>query len=146
VKHSPGDEETEKEVSKSSFPVRMAHTTKSFVFSIFSPNNGEPSSSAVRRFEWYADGASEFLRLLELGGRPRRPMPFDPLVRHLLNGKQLHHRIIQANRCPLFLQLMAYVSAEYGIEASLIFFLCRQMAMALFGCARILALVNSKQL
>jgi hypothetical protein len=31
-------------------------------------------------------------------------MPFDPLVRHLLNGKKLQHRIIQANRRPLFLQ------------------------------------------
>jgi hypothetical protein len=98
------DEHTEKEVRNSSFPVRIAHTTKSFIFSIFSPNKDESSSSAVRRFEWFADGASEFLRLLELGGRPRHHMPSDPLVRHLLNGKKLQHRIIQANKHPLLLQ------------------------------------------
>jgi len=115
------DEETEKEVRKSSFPVRIAHTTKSFVSSIFSPNKDESNSSTVRRFEWFADGASEFLRLLELGGRPRHHMPFDPLVRHLLNGKKLQHRIIQANRRPLFLQLVPYITAEYGVEARFIF-------------------------
>jgi hypothetical protein len=114
------DEQTEEEVRKSSFPVRIAHTTKSFVFSIFSPNKDESSSSAVRRFEWFADGASEFLRLLELGGRPRYHTPFDPLVRHLLNGEKLQHIIIQANKRPLFLQLVAYINAGHGIEAKFI--------------------------
>ncbi|CAD6220429.1 unnamed protein product [Miscanthus lutarioriparius] len=115
------EEQTEKEVRNSSFPVRIAHTTKSFVFSIFGPNKDESNSSTVRRFEWFADRASEFLRLLELGGRPRHHMPFDPLVRHLLNGKKLQHRILQANRRPLFLQLVPYITAEYGVEARLIF-------------------------
>ncbi|XP_066398502.1 uncharacterized protein [Miscanthus floridulus] len=115
------DEHTEKEVRNSSFPVRIAHTTKSFVFSIFSPGKDESSSSAVQRFEWFADGASEFLRLLELGGRPRYHMPFNPLVRHLLNGKKLQHIIIQANKRPLFLQLVPYINAGYGIGAKFIF-------------------------
>jgi len=115
------NEQTEEEVRKSSFPVRIAHTTKSFVSSIFSPNKDESNSSTVRRFEWFTDGASEFLRLLELGGRPRHHMPFDPLVRHLLNGKKLQHRIIQANRWPLFLQLVPYITSDYGIEAKFIF-------------------------
>jgi hypothetical protein len=35
------EEQTEMEVRKSSFPVRIAHTTKSFVFSIFSTNKDE---------------------------------------------------------------------------------------------------------
>ncbi|KAF8775041.1 hypothetical protein HU200_005092 [Digitaria exilis] len=115
------DVETEKRVRKSSLPVRIAHTAKSFAFSIFSPNKDESNSSIVRRFEWFADGASEFLRLLELGGRPHCHMPLDPLVRHLLTGKKLQHRIIRANKCPLFLQLVPFITAEYGIEARLIF-------------------------
>jgi hypothetical protein len=115
------DEQTEKEVRKSSFPIRIAHTTKSFVCSIIGPSKDESNSSAVRRFEWFADGASKFLRLLEFGGRLCRHMPFDHLVRHLLNGKKLQHRIIQANRRPLFLQLVPYITAEYGMEARFIF-------------------------
>ena len=115
------DEETEKRVRNSSFPVRIAHTTKSFVFSIFSPNKDESNSSIVRRFEWFADGASEFLRLVELGGTPYCHMPFDTLIRHLLTGKKLQHRIIRANKCPLFLQLVPFITAEYRIEARLIF-------------------------
>jgi hypothetical protein len=115
------DEQIEKEVRKSSFPVRIAHTTKSFVFSIFGPNKDESNSSTVRRIEWFADGASEFLRLLELGGWPRHHMPFDPLVRHLLNGKKLQHKIIQANKRTLFLQWVPYINAGYGMEAKFIF-------------------------
>ncbi|CAO2189474.1 unnamed protein product [Urochloa humidicola] len=115
------DEETERRVRESSFPVRIAHTTKSLVFSIFGPNKDESNSSIVRRFEWFADGASEFLRLVQLGGTPHCHMPFDPLTRHLLTGKKLQHRIIRANKSPLFLQLVPYTTADYGIEARLIF-------------------------
>jgi len=115
------DEEIEKRVRNSPFPVRIAHTTKSFVFSIFSPNKDESNISVVRRFEWFADGASEFLRLVELGGTPYCHMPFDTLIRHLLTGKKLQHRIIRANKCPLFLQLVPFITAEYRIEARLIF-------------------------
>ncbi|KAJ1287536.1 hypothetical protein BS78_02G017900 [Paspalum vaginatum] len=115
------DEETENEVRRSSFPKRIAHTAKSFVSSIFCPNKDESNSSAVRRFEWFADGGSEFLRLVELGGTPRRHMPFDPLIRHLLAGKKIQHRILQANGHPLFLLLEPYVTAEYGNEARLFF-------------------------
>ncbi|KAJ1287532.1 hypothetical protein BS78_02G017500 [Paspalum vaginatum] len=116
------DEQTEKEVSKSKFPKRIAHTAKSFVSSIFSSaNKDEASNSVVRRFEWFADGASEFLRLVELGGTPRRHMPFDPLIRHLLAGKKLHHRIIQADKCPLILLWVPFITAEHGIEGSLLF-------------------------
>jgi hypothetical protein len=74
------DEHMEKEVRNSLFPVHIAHTTKSFILSIFSPNKDESSSSAVQGFEWFADGASEFLRLLELGGRPRYHMPLTLLL------------------------------------------------------------------
>ncbi|RCV29719.1 hypothetical protein SEVIR_6G033214v4 [Setaria viridis] len=115
------DVETEKRVRNSSFPVRMAHTTKSFVFSVISFNKDESNSSIARRFEWLADGAREFLRLVELGGTPRCHMPFDPLIMHLLACKKLQHRIIRANKCPLFLQLVPYITSDHGIEARLIF-------------------------
>jgi hypothetical protein len=48
-------------------------------------------------------------------------MPFDSLIRHLLAGKILKHRIIRANKCPLFLLLAPFISAEHGIEGRLYF-------------------------
>ena len=48
-------------------------------------------------------------------------MPFDPLIRHLLAGKILKHRIITANKCLLFLLLAPFISAEHGIEGRLFF-------------------------
>ena len=85
------EEEMEQEVKNYSFPKRIAHTTKSFVSSFLSgstSSNYESSRCAVRRFEWFADCASDFLRFLELG-TPRQYMFLDPLVRHLLAGKAL---------------------------------------------------------
>ncbi|KAJ1287535.1 hypothetical protein BS78_02G017800 [Paspalum vaginatum] len=114
------DEEAENEVRKSSFPRRVAHATKSIVSSIFSLNNNDDSdSSAVRRFERFADGATEFLRFVEFGGTPCRHMPFDHLVRHLLTGKKLQYMTIQANRCTLILLLAPFVTEEHGVEARL---------------------------
>ncbi|CAL5091716.1 unnamed protein product [Urochloa decumbens] len=63
------EEEIQEGVRKSSFPSRIAHHVKSFISSIFNTNSGSTSSSddelsissAVRRFECFADGASEFL-------------------------------------------------------------------------------------
>ncbi|CAD6220437.1 unnamed protein product [Miscanthus lutarioriparius] len=116
------DEETEKEERKSSFPKRIARTTRSFVSSIFRPNKNEMMNTSIaRRFEWFADGASEFIRLVELGGTPRHHMPFHPLNQYLLAGKKLHHRIIQENKRHLFLLLVPFTTSEYGIEARLIF-------------------------
>ncbi|KAF8673182.1 hypothetical protein HU200_048731 [Digitaria exilis] len=109
------------EVRNSSFPKRVAQTTKSLVFPIFFCNKDDSIRSIVRRFEWFADGASEFLRFLELGGTPRYVRLFDPLIRHLLTGKKLQHKIVRANKCPLYLVWMPFITAEYGIEATLIF-------------------------
>ncbi|CAD6253331.1 unnamed protein product [Miscanthus lutarioriparius] len=44
-------------------------------------------STVLRRFERFADGATEFLRYVELGGTPCRYMFSVPLIRHLLAGK-----------------------------------------------------------
>jgi len=72
-KRSLEDKETKEKLRQSSFPRRVAHSTKSFLSSLASHrNNGEPSSKAVvQRFERLANGAGDFLRLVQLGGTPR---------------------------------------------------------------------------
>jgi hypothetical protein len=96
------DEHMEQEVRNLSFPKRIAHAERSFISSSFSHNNTSPSTSVVQRFEWFADGASEFLRFIELGGTPRLLLPFDSLIKHLLEGKK-QQKIVRGNGCPLFL-------------------------------------------
>ncbi|CAL5077990.1 unnamed protein product [Urochloa decumbens] len=95
------DEQMECEVRNSSLPNRIAHATKSFVFSVLNRNNNELTKSIVQRFEWYADGASKFLRFIELGGTLCCHMPFDSLVKNLFGGKELHHKIVRGNKYPL---------------------------------------------
>jgi hypothetical protein len=77
------DEHMEQEVKNASLSNRIVYATKSFAPSIFKRNDNELSRSIVQRFEWYADGASEFLRFIELGGTPRRHMTFDSLIKIL---------------------------------------------------------------
>ncbi|CAL5077156.1 unnamed protein product [Urochloa decumbens] len=116
------DEEIQKEVRKSSFPKRIAHSTTSFVYSIFSCNNDELDRSIVRRFEWFADGASEFVRLVELGGTPHGHMPFHSFIKQLFAGKALQHKIVQGNDYPLFLLwLVPFNTTEHGTQANLMF-------------------------
>ena len=73
------EEEVQQAIQRSSFPMRVAHTAMSFLSSIFSSgnNNKLTGSTTVRRFERFADGATEFLRYVELGGTPRRYTFFD---------------------------------------------------------------------
>ena len=83
------EEEVQQAVQSSSFPNRVAHTDMSFVSSIFSSANDDKlrGSTVVWRFKRFADGATEFLRYVELGGTPCRYMFSVPLIRHLLAGK-----------------------------------------------------------
>ncbi|CAO2148235.1 unnamed protein product [Urochloa humidicola] len=114
-------EQMEQEVRNSSLPKRIAHATKSFVSSVFNRDNGELSRSIITRFEWYADGASEFLRVMELGGTPHCHVPFDFLIKNLFAGKELCHKILQQNGHPLLqLWLAPFNTAEHGIEATLV--------------------------
>ncbi|XP_062183350.1 uncharacterized protein LOC133887419 [Phragmites australis] len=118
---SQGEEEgTENGVRKLTFPKRIAHTAKSFVSSIFNRGDDELSGSTVRRFEWFADGASEFLRYVELGGTPRQYMFFDPLVRHLLAGKGTEYSFVRGDQHLSFF-LKPFSPPEHGIEGSLKF-------------------------
>ncbi|KAF8713960.1 hypothetical protein HU200_027946 [Digitaria exilis] len=112
----------EQEVRNSNFPKRIAHATKSFIFSVFTHNDNDLSRSIVQRFEWFADGASEFLRFIELGGTPRRHMPFNSIIRHLFVGKELQHKIFRGKDYPsILLSLVPFSTAEHGMEACLKF-------------------------
>ncbi|CAL4981753.1 unnamed protein product [Urochloa decumbens] len=117
------EEQMEQEVRNSSFPRRIANVTKSFIFSAFGNNNNYQSSrSVVRRFEWFADSASEFLRFIEFGGTPSRQMSSDSFLKHLFAGKELQHTIVRGNEYPLFLLwLEPFFTEEHGIVACLVF-------------------------
>ncbi|XP_066392986.1 uncharacterized protein [Miscanthus floridulus] len=116
------EEQMKQEVRNSSFPRRIAHATKSFIFSAFGRNNYESSRSVVRRFEWFANSASEFLRFIELGGTPSRQMSFNSFVKHLFAGRELQHKIVRGNEYPLFLLwLVPFATKEHGIEVCLVF-------------------------
>ena len=116
------DEQMEREVKNTSLPNRVVHATKSFIFSVLNRSNNELSRFIIQRFEWYADGASEFLRFIELGGTPRCHMLFDSLVKNLLAGKVLHHKIIRGNKHPSFqLCLEPVCTSNHGTNAGLTF-------------------------
>ncbi|XP_066398911.1 uncharacterized protein [Miscanthus floridulus] len=117
------EEQMDQEVRNSSFPKWIAHATKSWFSSTFCRHSDNKlSRSMVRRFEWFADGASEFLLFIELGGTPRCHMSFgSALAKHLLTGKRLQQKINRENACHLFLQWVPFITAEHRIEANLIF-------------------------
>jgi hypothetical protein len=116
----------------SSLPSRVARTAKSFVSSILGYGGGDEdnelgggSAAAVRRFEWFADGASEFLRYVELGGSLRRRLtPLDSiLVRHLLAGRGTKYCSVHRGQ-HISLLLQPFSPPEHGgMQGTLLFFL-----------------------
>nr|TKW30240.1 hypothetical protein SEVIR_2G022600v2 [Setaria viridis] len=116
------DEQMERDVKNSSLPNRIVHATKSFALSIFKRNYNDLRRSIAQRFEWYADGASEFLRFIELGGTPCLHMHFESLVKNIFAGKELHHKIVRGNEYPLFQLLLSPIrNPVHGIDVSLTF-------------------------
>ncbi|KAF0931895.1 hypothetical protein E2562_007087 [Oryza meyeriana var. granulata] len=118
--------EDDEAASRSSFPRRVAHATRSLVSALIGGRDGDSdksssSSSApaanVRRFERLADGASEFLKLVELGGtRPRQHAFFDPLIGRLLAGETLNYRSVRGRKfCYLGVRPVSF--EERGVEA-----------------------------
>ncbi|CAN6361273.1 unnamed protein product [Urochloa humidicola] len=71
------EQEAMRQRRSSSFPRRLAHAAKNSIFdaaALFGRgcgDSGHAAAAAVRRFEWLADGAGEFVRFVELGGTPR---------------------------------------------------------------------------
>uniref|UniRef100_A0A0D9WV15 Rx N-terminal domain-containing protein n=1 Tax=Leersia perrieri TaxID=77586 RepID=A0A0D9WV15_9ORYZ len=114
------EEEMEQQVRNSSFLSRIVHATKSLVSSIFHSGTDELSRSAVRRFEWFADGANDFLRSVEFGCTPHSYFFFDPLIRHLLAGERLEYKLVEGNKQHLF-WIRPINITEQGVEAKLIF-------------------------
>ena len=116
------DERMEQEVRSSSIAKRVLHATKLFVSSVLNCNSNELSRCITQRFEWYADGASEFLRFIQFGGTPRCHMPFhSSLVKNLFAGKELHHKIVWGIVYPSFqFSLVPIISQVLGIEAILV--------------------------
>uniref|UniRef100_A0A0D9ZGA6 Uncharacterized protein n=1 Tax=Oryza glumipatula TaxID=40148 RepID=A0A0D9ZGA6_9ORYZ len=116
------EKEIEVQVKQSSFPRRVAHATKSFIVSFIGHNNDDYSSSAiVRRFERIADSADSFLRFVQLGGRPRRYLFFDPLIAHLFAGKSLRYQTLHDGSQYHFFSIRPMSFEERGLEAMLFF-------------------------
>uniref|UniRef100_A0A0D9W1S5 Uncharacterized protein n=1 Tax=Leersia perrieri TaxID=77586 RepID=A0A0D9W1S5_9ORYZ len=115
------DKEIEEQIKQSSFPRRVAHATKSFIFSFTGHNNDEYSSSAVRKFERIADSANDFLRFVQLGGRPRQYLFFDPLIAHLFAGKYLKYQILHDGSRYHYFAIRPMNFEERGLEAMMSF-------------------------
>lgn len=85
-------------------------------------NVRDPSStntaSAVRRFKRFADSAGEFIRFVELGGAPRQHMFHDPLIGHLLAGKELNYEVSRGSQRHFF-GVRPICFEERGVEAKL---------------------------
>jgi hypothetical protein len=115
------NEVREQEVKSSFFPRRLAHGTKSIFKAFFNRNDNHDvlSSSSVERFERLADGASEFLRFVELGGTPRRYMMSHPLIGRLLAGQELRYRLVRRSKYHLF--CVRPIRFEVRVEAKLLF-------------------------
>jgi len=115
------DELMEQEVRSASIAKRFVHATESFVSSVLNCNSNKLSRSITQRFEWYADGASQFLRFIQFGSTPRCHMTFHSLVENLFAGKELHHKIVRGIEYPSFqFSLVPIISQVHGIEAILV--------------------------
>jgi hypothetical protein len=66
------EEEIRQRVNMSSFAKRIAHASKLLISSFVGSSNDELRciSTYIRRFERPADGADEFLKLIEFGRTP----------------------------------------------------------------------------
>ncbi|CAD6253340.1 unnamed protein product [Miscanthus lutarioriparius] len=119
------EEEVQQAVRNSSFPKRITHNAMSFVSLFFSHGNddGLKGSTVAQRFERFAEGASEFLRYVELGGTPHRYMFSDPLIRHLITGKGTKYCFVSNGQHLSFLLQPFSSLQEHGMEVGLILLL-----------------------
>ncbi|KAM3391785.1 hypothetical protein ACQJBY_013094 [Aegilops geniculata] len=84
------------------------------------PNQDVLSSSAVRKFELYANEAEKFVRDLESGCSLSHYRFLNPLIRHLLEGKNLSYNMVQGSQTCVLSIWTASVE-EYGRVARLDF-------------------------
>ncbi|VAH85060.1 unnamed protein product [Triticum turgidum subsp. durum] len=117
------EDEAEQVLSKSSFATRVAHAAKAFVSSFIGCEGDHCSRSiaaAVQRFERFADGATEFIQCVQLGGTPRQPL-FDPLIRHIFKGKTLWYMVMHPGGQYQYFGIRPMAFEERGLEAMLSF-------------------------
>ncbi|KAM3354534.1 hypothetical protein ACQJBY_025305 [Aegilops geniculata] len=120
------EHEAEQVVRKSSFPIRVAHATKAFISSRAGCNNdhssaGSATAVAIRKFEWYAEGAGEFIKYVQLGGTPRQHLFFDPLIGHIFAGKRLVYELLHPGGQYQFFGVRPMSFEERGLEAMVSF-------------------------
>ncbi|CAM0885285.1 unnamed protein product [Alopecurus aequalis] len=117
------EDEAQKAVRQSSFPRRVAHATKAFVSSFLGRDNDHHSGSVatVRRFERLADGATEFMRFVQLGGTPRQHLFFDPLIGHIFGGNSLWYMVLHPGGQYHYFRIRPMGFEERGLEAMLSF-------------------------
>ena len=85
-----------KQPATNSFTKRIAQVTQSSISSYFAGFCKDSTGcSDVRRFEWLAECANRFLKDVESGCSPQRCMFSNPLVRKLLQGKNLQYNKVQ---------------------------------------------------
>lgn len=114
------------------FPRRIALVARSCISSLGNyyctiRNGGSEASAgstaAVRRFERLADSAVEFIRFVELAGgsRPRQRMFMDPLIRHLLAGREINYELgsPRGSSHRQFFGIRPISFEERGVEAKL---------------------------
>lgn len=113
-----------KMLRKSSFCRRVAHATKAFVSSFVGCDDDHCSGSVatvVHRFERFADGATEFMRFVQLGGTPRQHLFFDPLIGHIFAGKTLLYQALHPEGQYHYFSIRPMGFEERGLEAILSF-------------------------
>ncbi|KAF0926112.1 hypothetical protein E2562_021826 [Oryza meyeriana var. granulata] len=120
-RRSREDDEMEQEIGRCSFPKRIAHATRSFFSSFLADKDVDSliTTSTIKRFERFADGAGEFLRFMEFGSiRQNNCMLFDPLIGHLLAGEALQYESSHGNQYYLTARPIRF--AERGLEAGVL--------------------------
>uniref|UniRef100_A0A0D9XRW3 Disease resistance N-terminal domain-containing protein n=1 Tax=Leersia perrieri TaxID=77586 RepID=A0A0D9XRW3_9ORYZ len=80
------DNDDDDDARRCSLPRRVARlaSEKLFAFAARGEGGGDEQLLTVRRFERLADGVGDFVKLVEIGGRAKRFVPFQPLAATLL--------------------------------------------------------------
>ncbi|KAM0922648.1 hypothetical protein ACQ4PT_006113 [Festuca glaucescens] len=118
------------EIRRSSFPFPrwIARAAKSYVSSSFKSRSkaadldeSSRGSFDIRRLERFAEGATEFLKVVQFGVTPGRHYTFfNPLIGDLLAGKTLRYQALQGTRYYI-LNMRPTRFAERGAEAMVLF-------------------------
>ncbi|KAL6880263.1 hypothetical protein ACP4OV_011828 [Aristida adscensionis] len=102
----------------SSLRGRIVRATKSSITCLFTKKDEGLCCSDVRRFEWFADCASKFVRDVESGCSLRQHTICSPLLRQLLQGKTLRYK--RVHRIHLrHIYIWPICLEERGVEAQL---------------------------